>query len=166
MQSPRDDDTSRSRRQIPAIARRLEEDEEAIRNGDDKLSLNHLSARLDSNGARERRTSTRMSLCRSTRRRMFAMVIIIMKTNVPTIIPCDHASSVKCAGSEGLAGRGLSMAAGARVLITMNDVGFDPAPCKDNVAVMFKSPAAMQRDSQYLWVGETVALSAKRCLQP
>lgn len=55
------------------------------------------------------RTSMRMSLCKSTFRRMFAMVSIIMNTKVPTIMPCDHASSVKCAGSEGLAGRGFSI---------------------------------------------------------
>lgn len=58
----------------------------------------------------------RMSLCKSTRRRMFAIVSIIMKTNVPTIIPCDHASSVKCAGSDGLEGRGFSIAVEARVV--------------------------------------------------
>jgi hypothetical protein len=40
---------------------------------------------------------------------MFATVSIITNTNVPTIMPCDHASRVNCVGSEGLAGRGLSM---------------------------------------------------------
>jgi hypothetical protein len=55
------------------------------------------------------RTSMRMSLCRSTFRRMFATVSMIMNTSVPTIMPCDHASSVKCAGSEGFAGRGFSI---------------------------------------------------------
>ena len=58
----------------------------------------------------------RMSLCKSTFRRMLAMVSIIMNTNVPTIMPCDHASSVKCAGSEGFAGRGLSITAEATPL--------------------------------------------------
>jgi hypothetical protein len=57
----------------------------------------------------EHRTSIRMSLCRSTFRRIFATVSIIMNTSVPTIMPCDHASSVKCAGSEGFAGRGFSI---------------------------------------------------------
>lgn len=63
------------------------------------------------------RTSMRISLCRSTLRRMFAMVSMIMNTNVPTIMPCDHASSVKCAGSEGFAGRGFSMMAEATPLV-------------------------------------------------
>jgi hypothetical protein len=39
---------------------------------------------------------------------MFAIVSMIMNTNVPTIMPCDHASNVKWAGSEGFAGLGFS----------------------------------------------------------
>ena len=50
------------------------------------------------------RTSVRMSLCNRTPRRMFAIVRKAMMTRPPTIIPCDHASSVKLAGVDGLAG--------------------------------------------------------------
>ena len=117
VKSPRHNHASRSRGKIPAVAWRLEEDEEAIRNGNDKLSSHRWSAReRRSIDQVKHRTSMRMSLCRSTFRRIFATVSIIMNTNVPTIMPCDHASSVKCAGSEGFAGRGFSMMAEATPL--------------------------------------------------
>lgn len=45
VKSPRHNHASRSRGKIPAVARRLKEDEEAIRNGNDKLSSHRWSAR-------------------------------------------------------------------------------------------------------------------------
>ena len=49
------------------------------------------------------RTSMRMSLCKSTPRRMFETVIPAMIMSAPTQNPCAHASNVSPGGVEGFA---------------------------------------------------------------
>jgi hypothetical protein len=84
----------------PVVDGTLEEYEEAVPDAEYKL-FSRLETCSSNWEWRFKRTSIRMSLCRSTPLRMFASVMQDMMIRAPTMKPCAHASRTRPFGFVG-----------------------------------------------------------------